>query len=230
MNSMTVKEVLVELNALSTPEHLAKLSHFGVKVTKAIGVKAPNMRKLAKKVGKNHELALELWATQIHEARILASLVETSESVTEKQMDAWVNDFDSWDMCDVTCSLLGQTSFVRKKIDVYSTREEEFVKRTAFSLMCVLAVHDKKATDESFSHFFELIEREAWDERNFVRKAVNWALRQIGKRNETLRLKAIESSERILNQGSKSARWIATDALRELKSEKVIQYIEKRRK
>ena len=230
MNSLTVKEVLVELNALSTPEHLAKLSHFGVKVTKAIGVKAPDMRKLAKKVGKNHELALELWATEIHEARILASLVEISESMTEKQMDTWVNDFDSWDMCDVTCNLFAQTSFVRKKIDAYSTREEEFVKRTAFSLMCVLAVHDKEATDESFIHFFELIEREAWDERNFVRKAVNWALRQIGKRNETLRLKAIESSERILNQGSKSARWIATDALRELKSEKVIQYIEKRRK
>lgn len=227
---MTVKEVLVELQALSTPEHLAKLAHFGVKVTKAVGVKAPDMRKLAKKAGKSHELALELWSSQIHEARILASLVEISESVTEKQMDVWVNNFDSWDLCDVTCSLLAQTPFVRKKIDEYSTREDEFVKRTAFSLMCVLAVHDKEATDESFLHFFELIEREAWDDRNFVRKAVNWALRQIGKRNETLRLKAIESSERILNQGSKSARWIATDALRELKSEKVIQFVGKRRK
>lgn len=219
---MTVSDIFEELNTLSTPEHFAKLAHFGIKNTNALGIKVPLLRKLAKTIGINHELALELWATEIHEARLLASMIENPKSITEIQFDEWVNDFDSWDICDQTCSLLARTSFVRRKIDEYSTREEEFAKRTAFTLICVLAFHDKKATDESYFHFFELIEREAWDSRNFVRKAVNWALRQIGKRNETLHIKAIETAERILNQGTKSARWIATDALRELNNEKVI--------
>jgi len=219
---MTVSEILIELKSLSTPEHFAKLAHFGIKDTKALGVKMPLLRKLAKSIGKNHELALELWATDIHEARLLASLIESPKTMTEKQFDDWVNDFDSWDMCDVTCGLLAQMPFVRRKIDEFSTREEEYVKRTAFTLMCTLAVHDKKATNESFNRFFELIEREACDERNFVRKAVNWALRQIGKRNEDLRIKAIETAERVFIQDSKSAHWIATDALRELKNNNVI--------
>lgn len=219
---MTVSDIFEELNTLSTPEHFAKLAHFGIKVANALGIKIPLLRKLAKTIGINHELALELWATEIHEARLLASMIENPKSITEIQFDEWVNDFDSWDICDQTCSLLARTSFVHRKIDEYSTREEEFAKRTAFTLICVLAFHDKKATDESYFHFFELIEREAWDSRNFVRKAVNWALRQIGKRNETLHIKAIETAERILNQGTKSARWIATDALRELNNEKVI--------
>lgn len=155
-------------------------------------------------------------------------MIENPEILTELQFDAWVNDFDSWDICDQCCSLLGPTQFALQKIEEYSIQSEEFVKRTAFVLMCEQAVHHKQVENEQFFHFFEIIEREAWDNRNFVRKAVNWALRQIGKRNETLRLKAIETAEHILNQDSKSARWIATDALRELKSDKVIERSKKK--
>lgn len=226
---MTANEVLVELKALATPDHFAKLSHFGIKDSKALGVKIPLLRQLAKKIGKNHELALELWATEVHEARLLASMIENPKEMTEKQFDAWVNDFDSWDLCDQCCGLLGLTQFSLDKIDEYANHSEEFVKRTAFVLMCEQAVHHKNSENELFYHFFEIIEREAWDERNFVRKAVNWALRQIGKRNEILRIKAILTAERILNQDSKSARWIATDALRELKSDNVIGRVNKKK-
>ena len=215
---------------MSTPEHFAKLSYFGIKDDNALGVKIPLLRQLAKKIGKNHELALELWKTKIHEARILAVFIDDPKKVTENQFDSWVSDFNSWDICDQCCGLLIRTPYALSKIEVYSNAKEEFVKRTAFVLMCALVIYDKKAKDELFYHFIELIEREAWDNRNFVRKAVNWALRQIGKRNDNLRIKAIESAERILNQDSKSAKWIANDALRELRSEKTISYVNRRKK
>lgn len=219
---MEVSFLIEELKLLSTTDHLAKLAHFGIKDSKALGVKVPLIRKLAKTIGINHKLALELWATEIHEARLMASMIANAKEMTEIQFDAWVNDFDSWDICDQTADLLVKTPFVYSKIDEYSAHNEEFVKRTAFTLMCKLAFQDKKSENELFYHFFEIIEREAWDERNFVRKAVNWALRQIGKRNETLRIKAIYTAEQIYNQGTKSAKWIATDALRELNNPKVI--------
>lgn len=219
---MIVSEVLTELKTLSNPAHFAQLERFGIENSNAFGIKIPDLRLFAKKIGKNHELALELWETGIHEARILASFIDDSKQVTEKQFDAWVRDFDSWDICDQCCSLLIQSPFAKDKIVSYSIANEEFVKRTAFVLICALVIYDKKAPNESFYPYFELMEREAWDERNFVRKAVNWALRQIGKRNEALRLKAIECAERIQLQDSKSVRWIAADALRELKSYQVI--------
>jgi 3-methyladenine DNA glycosylase AlkD len=227
---MDVYFVIEELKLLSTPEHFSKLKHFGINDSKALGVKVPLLRELAKTIGKNHSLALDLWKTEIHEARILASMIASTTELTENQFDDWVKDFDSWDVCDSTCDLLARTPFVRSKIEEYSTHNEEFVKRTAFTLMCELAFHDKKATNESYFHFFEIIEREAWDNRNFVRKAVNWALRQIGKRNELLRLMAIDTAERIMKQDSKSARWIATDALRELNNEKIIARVNRARK
>ena len=229
MNQFDIEEVISELKSLATADHFAKLAHFGIENSKALGVKMPLMRQLAKSIGVDHELALELWATEIHEARILASMIENPKTMTEKQFDSWVNDFDSWDMCDVCADLLAKTPFVFQKIEEYSLHSKEFVKRTAFTLMCELAFHDKKMTAEMYFPFFEIIEREAWDERNFVRKAVNWALRQTGKRNEILRLKAIETAERILNQGSKSARWIASDAIRELTNEKVIMRVMKKK-
>lgn len=222
---MTVNEVISEIIMLATPEHYAKLSYFGIKDEKALGVKIPLLRQLAKKIGKNHELALELWSTEIHEARLLATMIDDPKLITENQVDNWVGDFNSWDICDQCCGLFARTPFALDKINVYSTASEEFVKRTAFVLMCALVIKEKKASNEYFYPFFGIIEKEAWDDRNFVRKAVNWALRQIGKRNETLRLKAIECGERILAQRSKSARWIASDALRELRSEKIINYV-----
>jgi 3-methyladenine DNA glycosylase AlkD len=222
---MDVSFLIDELKLLSTADHLAKLAHFGINDSKALGVKVPLIRKLAKTIGIDHKLALELWETEIHEARLLASMIANAKEMTEIQFDSWVNDFDSWDMCDQTADLLVQTPFVFSKIDEYSTRNEEFIKRTAFTLMCKLAFQGKKSEDKLFFHFFDIIEREAWDNRNFVRKSINWALRQIGKRNEILRLMAIDTAERIYNQGSKSAKWIATDALRELNDSKVIMRV-----
>jgi 3-methyladenine DNA glycosylase AlkD len=216
-----LNNIIDELKLLSTPEHFSKLAHFGIIDDKALGVKVPLIRQLAKKIGKNHELALELWKTEIHEARLLATMIDNPKQINKEQFDSWVGDFNSWDICDQCCGLLIKTSFARQKIDSYADSNSEFIKRTSFVLMCALAVHDKKANDDFFYPFFDLIEREAWDERNFVRKAVNWALRQIGKRNDNLRVKAIETAERILKQDSKSARWIATDALRELNNEKI---------
>lgn len=227
---MNALEIITELKAMATPEHLAQLSRFGINDSAALGIRVPALRSFAKLIGVNHDLAIELWRTEIHEARILASMIADSKLITEELVEEWVSSFNSWDLCDVTCDLLGRTPFVIQLIEKYAARNEEFVKRTAFALMCELAFHDKKTSNEQFYAFFEIIERESWDNRNFVRKAVNWALRQIGKRNETLRLEAIEVAERIQNQGSKSARWIATDALRELNSEKVIRYVAKRKK
>jgi 3-methyladenine DNA glycosylase AlkD len=226
---MTVEDILSELKANSTSDHFNKIAYFGIDNSKALGVKVPLIRQIAKKTGKNHELALALWKTDIHEARLLASMIENPKMITEKQFDSWVSDFDSWDICDQSCSVLGQTKFSLQKINEYSVCQAEFVKRTAFVLMCEQSLHHKSAENELFYHFFDLIELEAWDDRNFVRKAVNWALRQIGKRNEILRRRAIETCERILQQDSKSARWIAKDALRELNNPGVIARINKQK-
>lgn len=222
---MDVSEIIADLRQLATPEHYAKLKHFGIEDKNALGVKIPDLRKYAKELGKNHELALELWETGIHEVRIMASYIADPKQLTEAQAERWIRSFDSWDVCDQTCDVIGKTDFAQKLIENYSAENKEFVKRTAFVLMCTLAVHDKKLPNELFISYLDIIEREAWDERNFVRKAVNWALRQIGKRNPVLRESAIETGERIKAQGTKSAKWIAGDALRELHDGKIIARI-----
>lgn len=222
---MDISEIIADLRQLATSEHYAKLKHFGIEDKNALGVKIPDLRKYAKGLGNNHELALELWETGIHEVMIMASYIADPKQLTEAQAERWIRSFDSWDVCDQVCDVIGKTDFARKLIENYSTENEEFVKRTAFVLMCSLAVHDKKAPDELFINYLNIIEREAWDERNFVRKAVNWALRQIGKRNPVLRESAIETGERIKAQGTKSAKWIAGDALRELHDGKIIARI-----
>ena len=193
------------------------MKRFGVDNSKALGVSLPQLRKVAKQIKKDHQLALDLWDTGIHECRIMASLVDDPKLVTPKQMDKWVGDFYSWDVCDQICgNLFDQTPYAIEKALEYSHSEKEYIKRAGFVLMAEFAVHDKKAGDELFIHFFPVIEREAWDDRNFVKKAVNWALRQIGKRNKMLNQLAIQCAERIAQQESKSARWIAKDALAEL--------------
>lgn len=177
----------------------------------------PEIRKLAKAIKKDHTLALELWEIGIHEARIMASLIDDPKLVTPQQMDAWVSDFHSWDLCDQVCgNLFDRTVFAMEKALLYSSREEEFIKRAGFVLMAEFAVHDKKAKNEVFISLLPVIEREAWDERNFVKKAVNWALRQIGKRNPGLSIAAIACANRILQQNTRAAKWIATGALKEL--------------
>lgn len=218
----TKAAVLRELKALANPRVRAKMEYFGVRVPNAHGISAPVLHALAKQIGKNHTLALELWRTGIHEALILATLIGESEKVTADEMERWARDFDSWDVVDAACCYLyAQAKPAWSKTASWSRRTEEFVKRAAFSLMAYLSYKDKAAPDARFVRFLRVIEREAFDERNFVRKAVNWALRNIGKRNLRLNREAIRAAERVRQQGSRSARWIAADALRELKSHAV---------
>jgi 3-methyladenine DNA glycosylase AlkD len=218
----TKAAVLQELKKLADPEVRAKLAYFGINAPKAHGISTPMLHKLAKHVGKNQALAEELWSCDVHEAKILAPLIGESEKITSAQMDRWVRAFDSWDVVDSACCYLyAHAKPAWDKIHEWSSRRAEFEKRAAFSLAAYLSYKDKAATDAQFERFLSVIEREAGDDRNFVRKAVNWALRQIGKRNLRLNKSAIAAAERIRGQGTRSARWIAADALRELKSEAV---------
>jgi len=214
--------VIAELKAQSRPENLAGMKRYGINVDNALGLSMPVIRGFAKKIGTDHELALELWKTQIHDARILAGLVAEPKKMTEQQMESWVKDFDSWDVCDQVCgSVFEKSPFAWKKISEWAIRDEEFVKRAAFALLASLAWHDKKATDEQFIASLPLVVRAATDNRNFVKKAVNWALRNIGKKNLKLNKEAIKAAREIQKINASAARWIAADALRELQSEAV---------
>lgn len=218
-----VNFILSELQAISEPDYLKKMAHFGIDTSKAYGIRVPNIRTLAKTIGKNQDLSLQLWETGFHEARILASFIGDYKLVTESQINAWVKDFNSWDICDQACAnLFIKTPYFKSKIFEYANAEAEFVKRTSFTLMATAAVHLKKESYGTFLEFFPIIEREAYDNRNFVKKAINWALRQIGKRNAFLHEHAIETANNILAQNNKKANWIALDALRELNSDAVL--------
>lgn len=215
--------ILSELKALSEPEYLTKMAHFGIDTSKAFGIRVPNLRKLAKTIGKNQELSLQLWETGFHEARILATFIGDYKLITEQQVNSWTKDFSSWDMCDQACgNLFVKTPYFMQKVLEFTKAEAEFVKRTGFVLMAEAAVHLKKESDETFLSFLPIIEREAYDNRNFVKKAINWALRQIGKRNAFLHPYAIETANNILAQNNKKANWVALDALRELNSAAVL--------
>jgi len=218
----SVKNVLDKLQSKAKPEQLAGMAKYGMAVEKRLGVSVPDMRNLAKELGRDHKLALDLWRTGIAEARIVAGMVADPARLTEEQMEEWVKDIDSWDVCDQVCmNLFEKSQLAPKKIMDWSEREEEFVKRAAFSLIACLAWHDKKASDEEFIELLPVITRAATDERNYVKKAVNWALRNIGKRSFNLNEAAIDTARKIRQLDSKSARWIATDAIRELESEAV---------
>ncbi len=214
-------ELISTLQSLSNPANVAGMARFGINPHNTLGVSVKQIRTLAKGL-RDHGLALQLWASGIHEARILASLVDDPKAVTEEQMETWVSDFDSWDVCDQVCSnLFDRTPYAIQKVHDWTARPEEFVKRAGFVLIAALAMHQKKAPDQLFIDFFPIIIHEANDPRNFVRKAVNWALRGIGKRNESLRLAALQTAQTILAQDTPSARWIARDAIRELENRKM---------
>jgi len=219
---MKVEEVLDRLKSLSDADAVAGMTRFGINPNNTYGVSIPALRKMAREIGKDHDLAQELWSYGIHEARILASMIDDPRKVTEEQMEAWVSDFDSWDVCDQCCgNLFDKTDVAYRKAVEWSAREEEFVKRAAFALMAWRAFHVKQAGNEEFARFLAIIKREATDGRNYVRKAVNWSLRQIGKRNLNLNGMAIAAAQEIREIDSKAARWIASDALRELTSQEV---------
>jgi 3-methyladenine DNA glycosylase AlkD len=225
--ALTCEEILKQLKSLSSKEAVAGMARFGINPKNTYGVSIPDLRKIARKTGRNHFLAMQLWASGIHEARILAGMIDSPENVTEEQMENWVKDFNSWDVCDQVCSnLFDKTEFAYKKAVEWSKREEEFVKRAGFVLMAALAVHDKKAKDEEFLKFLPIIKRESVDSRNFVKKAINWALRQIGKRNTNLNKEAIKTAKDIQDLDAKSAKWIASDAIREITSDSIQQKLQ----
>jgi 3-methyladenine DNA glycosylase AlkD len=228
---MNFNDILNKLKSLSNPEAVKGMARYGINPKNNLGISIYKLRNIAKEIGKNHELALKLWNSGIHDARLLACFVEDPTKVTEKQMDLWSQAFDSWDICDQACtSLFDLTQFAWIKAFEWAESDYEFVKRGAFSLIAGLAVHDKNASDEKFEQFSSLIKKHSVDERNYVKKAVNWALRNIGKRNLNLNKKMIKLSEDIAKINSKSARWVASDALRELKREKVQLRLNKNKK
>jgi len=224
----SAEDILKKLKAKARPNQLEGMARFGISSERRLGVKVPDMRKIAKDVGKDHALALELWKTGIPDAQIVAALVGEPEKMTDAQMEDWVKDFNSWDVCDQVCmNLFDKSPLAVKKIHEWSGREEEFVKRAAYALIACVAWHDKEAKDDIFIQLFPVIKRGATDERNYVKKSVNWALRHIGKRNIQLNKAAIDFAEKIRQMDSKAARWIASDALRELKSENVKKRLRK---
>jgi len=218
----TSEKVVEQLKSLGDPRAVEGAARFGIQVPDILGVSAPNLRRLAREIGRSHHLADRLWQTGIHDARILAALIDDPTQVTPRQMERWAGDFNSWAVCDAACGcLFDKTLYAWDKAVEWTGREPEYVKRAGFVLMACLAVHDKKAPDERFEAFLPYLIAHATDERNFVKRAVNWALRQIGKRNLRLNALATRTAKDIQRLDSKAARWIASDALRELTSEKV---------
>jgi 3-methyladenine DNA glycosylase AlkD len=218
----TCDQALNELRKIGEQRNIDGMTRFGIRAKVVYGVSKPKMDTLARRIGKNRSLALQLWDSGVHDARILAGLIDEGSMVTAAQMDEWVGHFDNWDVCDGTCChLFVFAAPAWQKAIEWSSRNEEFVKRAGFALMAYLAYRDKSASDNKFLKLLPIIEREAHDDRNFVRKAVNWALRQIGKRNLRLNRAAIKMAQKIQLQGSRAARWIAADALRELKGHAV---------
>jgi len=220
------------LYANANPANVTGMQRYGISGAGTLGVSMPAIRELARQTKQQlrreqtarHEVAERLWSSAVHEARILAALVDVPALVDEMQMERWAHDLDSWDVCDQLCgNLFDKSAFAWQKAAEWAGREPEFVKRAGFVLMTQLAVHDKSAADAPFEAFLPLIVREAADERPYVKKAVNWALRQIGKRNARLNGPAIEAADQILAAypDSRAARWIARDALRELRSDAV---------
>ena len=227
---MNTQAILTQLNQLSHPENLPGMARFGINTGRALGLSMPEIRRMASSIRKAyprrdpalHTLAAGLWETGIHEARILAALIDLPGQVTPEQMDHWAAGFDSWDVVDQTCgALFVETPYAVEKAHSWSARPEEYIKRAGFVLMAELAVHAHHLPEEALVGFLPVIEREAWDERNFIKKAENWALRQIGKRSPALNEQAVWCCQRITAQGTRSARWIAADALRELCSAEV---------
>jgi 3-methyladenine DNA glycosylase AlkD len=214
--------ILAQLQAQANPENVAGMARFGIRPAHPLGISVRALREIARPLGRDHALAAHLWASGIHEARILASIVDDPRQASEDQLERWALDFDSWDICDQCCgNLFVRTPFAYEKAVAWSARDELYVKRAGFVLIAGLVVHDKRAPDERLSPFFALIRREADDERNEVKKAVNWALRQLGKRSAALHAQALALAEELRQRPSRAARWVAGDALRELRSDAV---------
>jgi 3-methyladenine DNA glycosylase AlkD len=227
---MRKEDIIPLLEYQADPKRIEGMKRYGINTENCLGISLYTLRVIAKDIEKNHKLALDLWENGLHEARLLAPMIDIAKEVDEEQMEQWVLDFNSWDICDQCCSnLFDKTIYAVKKALEWSKREEEFVKRAGFVLMASLSVHDKKMKDADFNPFFAAIIKKCTDERNYVKKAVNWALRSIGKRNLELNNMAIQYAQRLLTFNNKTAKWIARDALRELTSERVLNRLNKKK-
>ena len=211
-----IQSIIKDLESQRNEKNLAGMARFGIETSKAFGIKLPVLRNMAKQYKKDHDLALALWETGYHEARLLAIFIDDPKKVTEQQMESWISDFNSWDICDQATALFDKTPYAVPKVFEWAERQPEFEKRAAFAMIAWMAVHLKKETNQFFLDFLPLIENHSCDERNYVKKAVNWALRQIGKRNKELNKLALNSAYAIFKKDCKSAKWIARDAIREL--------------
>ena len=222
MNSSN--EILKKLKSLSRLDQLEGMARYGIVTNNRLGVSIPDIRKIAKDFGKNHETALNLWKTGYQDAKITAALIDEPDKVTEPQMDEWVKEIDSWDVCDQICmNLFDKTPYAWGKIIEWSKRDEEFVKRTAFSLLACLAWHDKNADDNKFIRYFPLIKKNSSDERNYVKKAVSWSLRHIGKRNINLHKAALKLAYELKQIDTKTTKWIGSDVIRDLNSDPTLR-------
>lgn len=218
----SVNDIVKKLKKKANPDNLEGMARFGISTADRLGNSIPTLRKLAKEIGKNQKLALQLWEKGIDETRILASMIGEEDKLTEEEAEKWVADFNSWDVCDQVCmNLFKKLPFAEKKIKEWSKREEEFVKRAAFSLIACIAVYDKEKPDNEFIKFLPVIKKASIDERNYVKKAVSWALRNIGKRNKNLNKEAIKFAKGLEKVDSKSARWVARDTLKDIQRETV---------
>ena len=224
----TAEQVLSHLFSLSNKDKIKQAEYFGVKSNNILGITAPELRAIAKEIKTNHPLALKLWETNYHEARMLSTMIADPTKITLEEIDIWVKDFDSWAIVDGACyNLLRYTPFTEEIIDKYVSSEQEYVRRTSFALIAGLAVGIKDKPDQDFLKYFPLIEKYAFDERNFVWKAVNWALRQIGKRSLYLHPQALAISEKLSLSDNPTHRKIGKDAFRELSDPKTIARIKK---
>ena len=219
---LTADQIIADLKQRANAQTVEGMARFGIRPAQALGISIPTLRKMAREIGRDQALAVVLWSSRIHEARILASMIAEPRLVSAELMEEWVNDFAAWDVCDQVCgNLFDKTPYGYQKATEWCQQEKEFVRRAGLVMMAELAVHDKQAQDGAFVQFFPLIKRYADDERNFVKKAVNWALRQIGKRSSHLRTLALECAYEIHDMDSKTARWVARDALKELQAKEI---------
>jgi 3-methyladenine DNA glycosylase AlkD len=226
---VSVNGVIKKLEAKARPDQLEGMARFGMTIERRLGVSIPDMREISRELGKDHRLAVQLWETGILEAKIVAAMVDEPDKLSEAQMEDWVKGINSWDVCDQVCmNLFEKSPLAWKKVTDWSKREEEFTKRAAYALLACLAWHDKDAKDVEFIKLLPVVKRGATDERNFVKKAVNWALRNIGKRNLNLNKTAIRTAREILRIDTNAARWVASDAIRELSSEAVQRRLRKK--
>jgi len=221
-------EIIKKLKSMRNQENIDGMARFGIIGKEVLGIQIYKLRNLARTIGRNHELALKLYDTGIHEVMMLASFIEDPAKVTMEQLNSWALRFESWDHVDMTAHLFSKTKLADQIISEWVNREEELVKRMPFVIICHYAVHRKELPDKAFRKYFELIKKHSTDERNYVKKAVNWALRSIGKRNIKLNREAIKVAEELKKSSDKTARWIGSHALRELTSDKVQKRLSKK--